>query len=91
MKKDFSKAIVFPTATILPDCDAKIARIFVFSLSDYGGILVIKTVIEFKNYSNLDSQAQFLSNFPGCESFLLRILSLYQSIYLCNVIKSHVS
>ena len=43
MKKDFSKAIVFPTATILPDCDTKIARILVFSLSDYGGILVIKT------------------------------------------------
>lgn len=42
MKKDFSKVIVFPTATVLPDCDAKITRILVFSLSDHGGILVIK-------------------------------------------------
>lgn len=42
MKKDFSKVIVFPTATILPDCEAEITIILVFSLGDHGGILVIK-------------------------------------------------
>lgn len=42
VKKDFSKVIIFPTATILPDCEAKITRILVFSLGDQGGILVIK-------------------------------------------------